>query len=718
MGEASINDSRREMCRDLADLLAKPEGLRLARRLQSAGLLGARQVEADVAVSEPSPEAEPRPISIWQPREEDGELIFVRPEPLALGDHYAAQRILRPKKAESPRRICFFGESAAAGYLYAPHLTPARVLQDQLRAVAGSEAYEVIDLARTNEMLHSLVSTVQSARQLSPDVLVIFAGNNWNLLETPDVSPYVPSVRARQRYAQALRQAGGVPGPIELAGRELSRKAGLALAQIDRVARAAAIPVILVIPEVNLADWETRQPVVWRPGGDTARWHEVYERAMRSLEEKEWEAAITAAQQMLRLDDGTCPTTYRILARAKMGLGELEQAREACRAEVDSSYYATLCFLAAPQANFMAQEIQRRGARHHGFSRVDLPQVFAQYTGSPLPGRRLFLDYCHLTVEGMKAAMAAVTAEVLRLSGAAGDGVEWSSLVRRLPDPRVAPEVEATARFGAAIHSAHRLLPVGDKAPILEYWCQAALDASAGIEQTMLDFVAARSAPCPAVLTAAQQRNFASPYRLMLQHGWQYDYLDVDVIQAICAVLERREKSVRKVVNRLLLEHHGLRADGVDLAYPPVYHWEPLERFYAEVLEADDLTQRGVYRAPWPVSGFCLLCDASQDVVLDLTARLPIAAGLQGSRSGRVRVAVNGRSVGVMAGCERWTRETLWVKRDCLREGFNKVTLHWPAVAPIGDAALQAAIARLEQGMEADLHPVFGEVFSLRASFR
>lgn len=717
MCDVALTDPGKERCNELADLLGRPEGLRLARLLQSAGFFDQGETGSASPASEALPQSDPRPISIWQPQKVDGELTFVRPEPPALGDHYAARRILRPKGAESPRRVCFFGESVAAGYLYAPHLTPAQVLQDQLCAVAGSRAYEVIDLSRTNEMLHSLVTTVTSALQLAPDVLVIFAGNNWNLLETPDVSPYVASVRARQRYAQALREAG-VSGPIELAAHELLYKVGRALAQIDRIAKAAAIPVVLVIPEINLADWETRQPVLWQPGGDSARWHEVYGEALRLLNEAAWEAAIAAARQLQQLDRGTCPTTYRVLARAKMGLDEFEQAREACQAEVDSSHYASLCFLAAPQATSMAQEVQRRGARYHGFSCVDLPRVFAEHTASPLPGRRLFLDYCHLTVEGMKVAMAAVTAEVLRLSGVTGDRVQWPSLVEQLPDPQVAPQVDATAKFGAAIHSAHRLLPVGPKSPILEYWCQAALDASAGVAQAMLDFVAARSAPCPAVLTAAQQRNYTSPYRLMFQHGWQYDYLDVDVIEAICTVLERLEKPAREVVNRMLLEHHGLRADGVELAYPPLYHWEPLERFYPEVMRLDDLTRRATYRSPWPVSSFCLICDASRDVMLDLTARLPVVAGVQDARSGRVRVAVNGQPVGTMGVCERWTRETLRVKRDHLRAALNKVTLHWPAVPPVGDEALQAAIVRLEQGVEADLHPVFGEVFSLLASPR
>src|SRR6185295_1548198 len=101
------------------------------------------------------------------------------------------------------------------GYLYAPHLTPARVLEAQLQAAGGEADFEVIDLARTNETLASLAATVRTSLQINPDVLVLFIGNNWNLLETPEVSPYAPSVAARQRYGLSLREKG-IAGPIEL----------------------------------------------------------------------------------------------------------------------------------------------------------------------------------------------------------------------------------------------------------------------------------------------------------------------------------------------------------------------------------------------------------------------------------------------------------------------------------------------------------------------
>jgi hypothetical protein len=654
----------------------------------------------------------PEPISIWQPRESDGELRFVRPDPLPLGDHYAAAKVLRPKRSQLPLRVVFFGESVAAGYLYAPRLTPARVLEAQLQSAGGTANFEVIDLARTNETLAGLAETVRTSLQINPDVLVLLTGNNWNLLETPEVSPYAPSAEARQRYARALREEG-IAGPLRLAQEELRTKAESNFELIALIAQAVRIPVILVLPEVNLADWETRQPPVWLPGDGSARWHALYDEACRWLEQGNFAAALATTRTMQELDGGRCAASWRLLARAFIGLGDLVEGRRAALAEVDAAAYPALAFLGAPQATTAARDLLRQAARRHGFACVDLREVFAAHTGSPLPGRRLFLDYCHLTLEGIQIAMAAVAAEVLNLSGMREEKTDWRHLLPHLPAPEISPEAEATALLGAAVHSAHRLLPVSPKRPFLEYWCEAALDASPGIEETMLDLIAARCAPCPAVLTAAQQRSLASPYRLLLQHGWRWDHLDADLIEAMASVLKRRGRPVRRKITGLLLRHLAVREEGTDLTEPP-YLWEPLQRFYPEVMRFEDLSERGTFRSPWPESSFCLICDAAYDVELELTARLPAPVGGK-DRRGRIGVEVNGREVGIIPSGERWIRTLLRVDRESLQAGLNRLSLRWPLPDENGETVVAAAIERLELGIPADLHPVFGELFSLIA---
>jgi hypothetical protein len=213
------------------------------------------------------------PISIWEPRTVSGETVWIRPEPGPFGDHYATRRELRPKRAELPLRVALFGESVAAGYLYAPHLTPAMVLESQLQEVGGGD-FEVIDLARTNETLAGLLTTARAALQINPDVLVLFAGNNWRLLETPELSPYASTIAARQEFGEALK-AEGLAGAVRLARKRLRDLATAVFDEIALLARTVGIPVVVVVPEVNLADWENRQPVPWLPGNGVARWHHL-----------------------------------------------------------------------------------------------------------------------------------------------------------------------------------------------------------------------------------------------------------------------------------------------------------------------------------------------------------------------------------------------------------------------------------------------------------
>jgi hypothetical protein len=670
--------------------------------------------------STPSREGAPRrplpplpwPISIWQPSDAASGRVWRRPEPLLLGDHYAARIELRAKTAPLPLRVALFGESAAAGYLYAPHLTPAQILERQLRSVGGDGAFEVIDLARTNERLDTLVDTIGSSLQINPDVLVIFAGNNWNLLETPDVSAYAPSLAARQRYASALAE-GGPAGPAALAAAEWRGHVERSFTAVATIARQFGIPVVVVVPEINLADWESRQPPIWLRGDGNAQWHRLYRRVQRRLEAGQWTELAALARAMLDLDGGGCPTSHRLLARAEMACGGSDRALAACRAEVDAASYATLCFLGAPQATTQAQELARAASRRPGFACVDLPRIFAQHTGSAISGRRLFLDYCHLTVEGMHVAMAAVAAEVMRFSGMFAHDEDWRALLTRLPPPVVAPAVDATAKLGAALHSAHRLLAVSRKQPILEHWCREALAASPTIAETMLDLAAARLAPIPAALTAAQQHVLASPHHLQYQHGWRWDYVDADLLRAFESVLAEGAPDAARRLGKILSAPRPAGGRRIDLSQAP-YLWEPLERFYPDAMASLDRPLRATLRSPWPESSFCLSTDGAHDVDIEVTARLP---GIRGApkREGTAVVRLEGAQIGSCDLGERWRCVSLRVPRRFMRPGLNRLTIEWPSLpdGPGGEAALDDAVTRLHAGLDADLHPVFGELFSI-----
>ncbi|MDY7093034.1 MAG: hypothetical protein SX243_08695 [Acidobacteriota bacterium] len=741
---------RQALAQELAERLAEPAGVRTLRLAQLHGLVAPSKLrrgpgsssDNDGSAGGDGPAGEdikgregPRPVSVWSPvgkaargsSTASEELVFERPEPHPLGDQYAVRRRIPARAAAGTRRVCFFGESVAAGYLFAPHLTPAGVLEVHLNEVDGEKAWEVVDLARTNETLASLTATVEASMQLAPDVLVIFAGNNWNLLETPELSLHAPGVGDRQRYAAALRE-GGLGGPVKLARRRRRGALEAAVGRIAALAEERRIPVVWLVPEVNLGDWQSRQPVPWLPGDGVARWHRTLDAGLEAVGAGRAAEVRRLAEELQRLDGGWNPTGHRLEAlgwqlsrgdAGEAGDAAQEALREAARREVDAQHYPLLAHLGAPQAG----REERRWIHELAPGRlrvVDLPEILRRHGGAALPGRRYFLDYCHLTAEGMHVAMAAVAAEVLSVAAEGAGDRRWEELLRTLPAPSPSSEAVALASFSAAIHSAHRLLPVVGKGEVLRFWCAEALAASEGIAEAMVDFVSARCAPLPAVLTAAQRRNLISPYRLQLQHGWRWDGSDLQLLLALRAVLGERFGAQGTARWDAAVGSSGTsRRPAVDLL-DPRGQWEPVERFLPDAMELDDLDAQGLYRASWPRSRFGWVGGGDAGGTgarrCQITARLPAVLGEP--REGEIQVFLGEQPIARLQAGPRWRSWAVELPAAMIRSGINQLTVRWPEMPPLSAGNLHqdplAWVAReLEEGKEADLHPVFGEIYRL-----
>jgi hypothetical protein len=516
-----------------------------------------------------------RPISIWRPIVVDGELAFERPPVGPRGDHYADRRRIFAN-ARRPRRVVLLGESAAAGYLLAPTITPAKVLQSLL----GDDT-DVVDLARTNERILSLAETAEAAMQLGPDAVILFTGNNWNLLETPWASCQYPDPDARGAFAEACR-AGGLLGPAQRAARSLRRAA---TSLFERLA-ALGCRVTVVVPEVNLVDTSRDQPTPWLAGRDTLRWHGLARQA-RSGSSR----ALIHAQRLATLDDGRTPTAFDRLARVHLQADDRQRALLAFRAAVDSDRYATMATLAAPQASPSVQELLREQARHHHFDVVDLPALFAE--DGQLPDRRLFYDYCHLTPEGIERAMRAV-AELL--GGVRGVPLEVPS------------SCAWRAAFGAAVHGVHR----GATGPIVRHWLRQALQVPEAGE-ALDDLVATRFAAVDAELTEGQRRHPG----LTAQHGWDWPDLDGELL----AAADELRPASRSRWSRL----------------PRIEPYSRLDRFYADAMVFDDTPRRAAIRAPWPRTDLLLIGGGPMEVELCLRTPGPgqVALSCDGRPLGR-----------------------------------------------------------------------------------
>lgn len=698
----------RQLCDDLArKLCSAPSKQLLEMSLRHSGYLRAPAPSREPPASAAPAPSGPRPISLWRPVVEGGELRFVRPPPAALGDGYWDRRTIQARK--QGWRVCLFGESVAQGFLYAPHFTPGMVLEAQLSALRG-EPCEVVDLSRSSESMNSLLTTMEAALQLEPDAMVVLAGNNWTFQEA-DLSPHIPAPGFRARYAAALRQ-GGIAGVRAAAQQQLAHKAGLVVARIAALARARGVPAVVVVPEVNLADWQSRQPVVWCDGEGTARWHELYARAVAHLRGGTPAAALELADELLAIDGGTCPSGYRVRAEAYRQLGRRQDQLEAARAEVDADLLPTMCYLHAPQATTLVRELLARLGREHGLPVVELATVFAEHLPGELPGRRMFLDYCHFTAEGTHVAMAAVAAELARRT--TGSSLSWREVLARAPGPTPAPEVEAAANFGAALHLAHRLVAVHGKDELLQHYCRRALEASPELAPAMLALIELRAAPCPLPLAPALHQDEPARQLRLVQRGLDWVALDVELMQAMCAVLEERGLPARARLVASWTRWLAVEATPVELVGSERWRWDPNETFFAEALNLGGARHRAALRAAQPELAFAMVAEGTHPIELEALVRLP---GLEGApaRTGVVELAVNGVVVAQVACDETWTRLRATVSAQQLTAGPNRVTLCWPPPPPAKDAALRAALARLERELPADLHPVFGEVFSLTA---
>lgn len=253
------------------------------------------------------------------------------------------------------------------------------------------------------------------------------------------------------------------------------------------------------------------------------------------------------------------------------------------------------------------------------------------------------------------------------------------------------------------------LLTTGAKSILIEHWCRAALAASPGIEAALLDLVQARCAGDPAVLSAGLQRNADSPWPLLLQHGWRWAQLDADVIATIQRVLPQRAAAI----DRMLIDAAPLP---LELATPPWrWLWEPLERNFAGAIDSDELAHPAFLRCPWPETAFVLVSDGERELELHLSLRLPALPGLD-TRSGTVAVLVGEQLIASVELGARWSRTRLRLPASLLRPGLNRLVLRWPLPPALTVDAVAAVADQLLQGYRADLHPVFGEVFSLRVT--
>jgi hypothetical protein len=458
------------------------------------------------------------------------------------------------------------------------------------------------------------------------------------------------------------------------------------------------IPVVFILPEFNLLDWKStpaEQLITQMEDEDTTRWIDTCRAAQAALAAGLTAQATLAGQQLIALDFNN-PLGYEIVAQCKLAAGEAEQAQYYLEKARDTTLVSRSTSSQSRVLSITRATLLELADRY-ALPLVDLPALFKTHLDGALPGRRLFLDYCHLNSEGIGIAMKATAAKLTALM--------------RLPaaDPEavaVQPpaEVEAKAYFCAAVHNAH----YGQSYDILHYLCAHALKTWPGIAELMVhyaDFATRKTsnALCQSHQSLVTNHAIENYNRGMgFLHARARKLMDVELVEAILHALAGHGVDITARIHALRKEEHGIMHGRVDL----------LESFYAQTMYGHFPGQtRAYFQARNFFSRFTLVAEAGLETVLRLTYRTPGRS----DPDGVVTLQINGRHLSSLPCSEAWSGATVLVPGALVQDGVNTLTVQWPYRSKNlrkRAVSLPADVDELLSG----LFELFGEIHQLTAA--
>lgn len=669
----------RNMAGQLAEMFESEEGERILKLITR--LSGSQNGSS---TGEPEKSGKVR-VGTWEATDEDNGRAFVR---VNTGDPpYLWANVQRIPPKGSRRRIVLVGESVARGFLLDPHFTPSQALQKIMNVACGPDEVEVVDLARTDLTYEQLQELIVQALHLEPDALVIFAGNNFGVLPA----------KSQERLldmASEVRATGSWRAVNEACESFLIANTKQTLRLLEGIIKERHIPVVFMLPEFNLADWVTDcdcPPLL--DSEQIEAWLNAKDEAAQLLKGNDWEKAQRLGEQLLELDQCTTTAGPNVLAEVYQKRGDQQKARMYLEMARDS--IIGLPFTETPRCYSVIQNTIRAEAAAHGVNLVDLPREFTNYLGGATPDRRLFLDYCHLTVEGIRFAMA-LTAETLLplLKYPAKSSKELTQV-----DMEVDGNVNACAHFLAAVHSCNW----GQRTEVIRHHVRTALAADRGIARLMqlyLDFHIRR---VPSSLSRSFEELCELPNITAIiafySDSTREKFLNIRLINAVVEELEAAGIPTRSQIEELLIREHGINNGTVNLV-KNFYSIGSLPRLLVD--------QRAeFYKATAKNTSFVLVCDQFEPLKFTITMKVPAVKPEQ-----TISLHLNGYLVAEFPASDRWTTSTCSIPPGLVQPGPNQVELNWPMPVWSGEKQRARVADCLEAGEMVEITPMFGLVHS------
>ena len=597
-------------------------------------------------------------VGIWQKEIRNGYSYYKRDVNKRMEWHLWADVHELPLKTKK-KRILLFGESAARGFLYDPYYNVAQELQSLLDHATSKDHIEIIDLSRISMVINNMQELLKQSLQLEPDVIVIFAGNNW-VYATDEMEYEFSSI-------WDLYKKESIQGLRSFREKELEKIVKSFFSDVEELFLKNNIPVVFIVPEFNLQDWKSNpaeQVLPAIPEQQANTWFSCRQAVQKSLTNGAGGELEEAAMKMIAADPSN-PYGFELLGDYYLKNKKLEAARTCFEQSKDTILYNRSKKSMPRCVTIIRDTILSESARL-GIHVVDLPAIFQNEFPDAIPGRNLFLDNCHLTLEGIQIAMrhaASVLAGLIM-------NVEVNpATIKDFQSNTVSDHVQAIAHFCAAIYNAH----YGQGQDIIQYHCDKAISFSSDIKEVMVSYIDFSTRYAPTVLCrsfetlvqSGEMRQYENGFGL--RHPRNSKLMDQSLVDAIIKSLKADGTAIEKTVNDLRMEEHGL-VDKVDLL-ESYYSRNSYHEFFYDA-------EKIFLRARTIESDFLFIARNEDNITVRIVYRTPNNTNADKS----IDILINntpGNLIQLLV-AENWISKSFVIDKRLLKNGVNQLTFVWP----------------------------------------
>lgn len=631
-------------------------------------------------------------IGIFKPKTVDGEIIYERDVSYIDRWTFFAE-ITAIKQKKDRKRIVLLGESVARGFLLEPEYTPALVLNKLLNANSSDDKFEVVDLAESNISMKNIKSRYEQCLDLEPDLVVILAGNNWYIDYLEEISNNKELLGKLQAELKKVDNFGEIKPQLE---KVLENLVIDFLTFVSQKMKEHNFPVIMAIPEFNLLDCRStpgERNATYLYDDGIKKWTEAFNEAQKGRMENDINRLATNAQRMIDIDPSH-PLGYEMLADVKIEQQNYESARELLELGRDTAIFCRSN--SKPRTLQITRKTILEYAPKLEIDTLDIPEVFKRHLNGKIPGKDLFLDYCHFSVEGIQVAMEPLADQILTRTKNQNQKILKASTIK--PSKRT---VALGYLFGA-IHNEHW----GQSYDLHKHHCKKALEASKEVTKTMVYYCDMMSRKTPNNLTKslemiAIENLQGDRYGSAFMHPKYMKIMEIDLVNAMVDTLKRNGINLSKFIKKLRKKEHGVDNRRINLL-SPFYYATSYDEFQGII--------SAFFQARNTVSTFYIVASEGVSIDLFISFRVPGSE----STGGRVEFLFNGSKVADLGAQSTWDNKELTIPGEHCKDGINELVISWPLPEKLdkpGSLELRPSSSPFNS-----MYYVFGEISHFKAT--